>query len=151
MNWIVFWRQIDSFIFLSFRQNPVQIPSGGSPVFKILCDFGGLLVRFDQIEWLSYTDMASPMKFRNSLLCWALDPTKRKIKKIKKTMDYIALWTQVMQFPGGWRFWQLFLHGPEGSSYGPYGPPGLKKFASKNSGKSKFLFFWAQKCPFLGP
>ena len=30
----IFWRQIDSFIFLSFRQNPVQIPSGDSPVLK---------------------------------------------------------------------------------------------------------------------
>ena len=35
--------------------------------------------------------------------------------------------------------------------YGPYGPPEVLIFAQKNSGKFKFLFFWAQKCPLLGP
>ena len=35
--------------------------------------------------------------------------------------------------------------------YGPYGPPEVLIFAQKNSGKFKFLIFWAQKCTFLGP
>ena len=35
--------------------------------------------------------------------------------------------------------------------YGPYGPPEVLIFAQKNSGKFKFLNFWAQKCPFLRP
>ena len=39
--------------------------------------------------------------------------------------------------------------------YGPYGPPEVLIFAQKNSGKFKFLIFWAQKMPIsralLGP
>ena len=35
--------------------------------------------------------------------------------------------------------------------YGPYGPPEVLIFAQKNPGKFKFLIFWVQKCPFLGP
>ena len=35
--------------------------------------------------------------------------------------------------------------------YGHYGPPEVLIFAQKNSGKFKFLIFWVQKCPFLGP